>query len=83
MLVNDLAGDRMRPSPVVSPHPTSENNTEELEKEHPSLFPACAVTRNKTKGRAISNDVPDKKLPMDVPGFESGFQRGIFIKGFL
>lgn len=62
----------MRPCPVVSPYPTSENNTEELEKKHPSLFPACAVTRSMRKGHGTSNNgAPGTELPADVPGFES------------
>lgn len=82
-LRNDLAGDRMRPCPVVSPHSTSQNNTEELEKEHPSLFPAYAVIRSKSKGRAISNGVPDTELPVDVPDSESEvFKKGFSIRDF-
>ena len=49
LLGNDLAGGRIWPCPVVSPIPTRENNTTELESRYPSLFPACVVTRSMSK----------------------------------
>ena len=58
LLGNDLAGEKMRPCPVVSPYPTSENNTEDLEKKHPSLFPACAVTRSMSKELSTIDGAP-------------------------
>jgi len=49
LMGNDLVGDKVWPCPVVSPCPTEENNTVDLEREYPDLFPACAVTRSASR----------------------------------
>ncbi|XP_069980180.1 uncharacterized protein [Penaeus vannamei] len=49
LMGNDLVGDKVWPCPVVPPCPTEENNTVDLEREYPDLFPACAVTRSASR----------------------------------
>ena len=48
LLGNDLAGGITIPAPIMTAQPLPSNNTSELEKEIPALFPACAVTRSMT-----------------------------------
>jgi len=43
LMGNDLVGEKVWPCPVVSPCPTEENTTVDLEREYPDLFPACAA----------------------------------------
>ncbi|XP_071845114.1 uncharacterized protein [Apostichopus japonicus] len=45
LLGNDLAGGRVIVNPIVTDKPSTCDNTEQLQKEIPNLFPACAVTR--------------------------------------
>ena len=52
LLGNDLAGDQMRVSPVVSSEPCDVVGLVELERELPKVFPACVVTRAKACLRA-------------------------------
>nr|XP_027239506.1 uncharacterized protein LOC113830497 [Penaeus vannamei] len=59
LMGNDLVGDKVWPCPVVSPCPTEENNTVDLEREYPDLFPACAVTRSASRR---SSSLP-RRLP--------------------
>lgn len=67
----DLAGDQVTPSPIVSAVPTLDNNTLELEQNHPKLFPVCAVTRSMSKALAEApvtentNFVSDLDHPKD------------------
>ncbi|XP_037797715.1 uncharacterized protein LOC119592892 [Penaeus monodon] len=49
LMGNDLVGDKVWPCPVVSLFPAKENNTVDLEREYPDLFPACAVTRSASR----------------------------------
>ncbi|XP_076036537.1 uncharacterized protein LOC143022279 [Oratosquilla oratoria] len=46
LIGNDLAGRVMLPNAMVSSRPSVVNNTSQLEKDIPGLFPACAVTRS-------------------------------------
>ncbi|XP_069975925.1 uncharacterized protein [Penaeus vannamei] len=43
LMGNDLVGEKVWPCPVVSPCPTEENTTVDLEREYPDLSPACAA----------------------------------------
>lgn len=63
---NYLAEDRMRPCPLVSHHPSSENNNTELEAEYPSLFPACVVTRS-VSIRCRAGKHLEASAPVNVP----------------
>ncbi|XP_037803376.1 uncharacterized protein LOC119597807 [Penaeus monodon] len=49
LMGNDLVGDKVWPCPVVFLFPAKENNTVDLEREYPDLFPACAVTRSASR----------------------------------
>ena len=49
ILGNDLAGERVVPSPVVSERPCESDETNRLVEEFPHVFPACAVTRSMAK----------------------------------
>ena len=49
LLGNDLAGDKVVVNPVVVNEPCTFDNTEQLQKEIPNIFPACAVTRAMSK----------------------------------
>ncbi|XP_076035999.1 uncharacterized protein LOC143021962 [Oratosquilla oratoria] len=64
LIGNDLAGGVTLPNVMVSSRPTAENNTTQLEKDIPGLFPACAVTRSMSQ-------------QTDVPSNESGEGGGI------
>nr|XP_027239509.1 uncharacterized protein LOC113830500 [Penaeus vannamei] len=67
LMGNDLVGDKVWPCPVVSPCPTEENNTVDLEREYPDLFPACAVTRSASRiisASDNSNIVNFKDMPV-------------------
>ena len=56
LLGNDLAGGRLLPCPVVTTSPLRENNTQDLEESFPTLFPACAVTRSKSRANLNSDN---------------------------
>ncbi|KAG7166431.1 Transposon Ty3-G Gag-Pol polyprotein-like 1, partial [Homarus americanus] len=52
------------PDPIVSPTPSLDNITEQLEKQYPNLFPVCAVTRSMSahdvaSDHAVSNPISD------------------------
>ena len=49
ILGNDLAGERVVPSPVVSARPCESDETNRFVEEFPHVFPAYAVTRSMTK----------------------------------
>ena len=49
ILGNDLAGERVVPSPVVSARPCESDETNRLVEEFPHFFSACAVMRSMTK----------------------------------
>ena len=49
LLGNDLAGNLVVPNLTVVDSPLPVSPTEEVEKELPYLFPACAVTRSQSK----------------------------------
>ncbi|XP_076054461.1 uncharacterized protein LOC143033145 [Oratosquilla oratoria] len=57
LIGNDLAGGVTLPNVMVSSRPTAENNTTQLEKDIPGLFPACAVTRSMSQ----QADVPSNE----------------------
>ncbi|KAL2085961.1 hypothetical protein ACEWY4_019281 [Coilia grayii] len=52
LLGNDLAGSQVCVSPIVSVSPCESLETEVLEAQFPSVFPACVVTRS--MARAVS-----------------------------
>ncbi|XP_076031946.1 uncharacterized protein LOC143019850 [Oratosquilla oratoria] len=56
ILGNDLVGGRMCPTPIVSEVPVVSEETEQLERQHPGLFPVCAVTRAMAAQREWSKD---------------------------
>ncbi|XP_076032468.1 uncharacterized protein LOC143020190 [Oratosquilla oratoria] len=56
ILVNDLVGGKMCPTPIVSEVPVVLEETEQLERQHPGLFPVCAVTRAMAAQREWSKD---------------------------
>ena len=49
ILGNDLAGERVVPSPVLSARPCESDETNCMVEEFPYVFPASAVTRSVTK----------------------------------
>nr|XP_054757152.1 uncharacterized protein LOC129263260 [Lytechinus pictus] len=55
LLGNDLAGDRVVASPVVSDKPLEVAETELLQEDFPGIFPDCVVTRSQTR-RAEKDD---------------------------
>nr|XP_054765775.1 uncharacterized protein LOC129272688 [Lytechinus pictus] len=55
LLGNDLAGDRVVASPVVSEKPVEVAETELLQEDFPGIFPDCVVTRSQTR-RAEKDD---------------------------
>ncbi|KAK4299575.1 hypothetical protein Pmani_028150 [Petrolisthes manimaculis] len=57
ILGNDIAGEKIVPNPVVCPVPTKDNNnTTEIKKEYPELFPSSVVTRSLVKANGDTND---------------------------
>ncbi|XP_063600010.1 uncharacterized protein LOC134776228 [Penaeus indicus] len=69
LMGNDLVGNKMWPCPVVLPSPTKENNTVDLEREYPDLFPACAVTRSASRraSHPIKAVTPGNTLTEESP----------------
>ena len=55
LLGNDLAGDKIVVSPVVSEKPVEVAETEQLQVEFPGIFPDCVVTRSQAR-RAAQDD---------------------------
>ena len=55
LLGNDLAGDKVVVSPVVSEKPVEVAETEQLQVEFPGIFPDCVVTRSQAR-RATQDD---------------------------
>ncbi|XP_076047311.1 uncharacterized protein LOC143028834 [Oratosquilla oratoria] len=45
ILGNDLVGGKMCPTPIVLEVPVVSEETEQLERQHPGLFPVCAFAR--------------------------------------
>ena len=63
LLGNDLAGDKVVINPVVTENPCFNQFPGLIEKEIPSLYPSCAVTRAMSKKKAIEDDInPDVDL---------------------
>ncbi|XP_076038313.1 uncharacterized protein LOC143023610 [Oratosquilla oratoria] len=56
ILGNDLVGGKMCPTPIVSEVPVVSEETEQLERRHPGLFPVCAVARAMAAQREWSKD---------------------------
>ena len=84
ILGNDLAGERVVPSPVVSARPCESDETNRLVEEFPHVFPACAVTRSMTKNsesgvqawsdKGVSGDVDS---PFEVVGKDNEVHNGM------
>ncbi|KAJ8044318.1 Solute carrier organic anion transporter family member 2B1 [Holothuria leucospilota] len=72
---NDLAGGKVVANAILTDKPCDYNNTEQLEKEFPNLFPACAVTRAMSQKLAVDDNLkhPPSKSEDTVP--KSGTSR--------
>ncbi|KAJ8022570.1 hypothetical protein HOLleu_37511 [Holothuria leucospilota] len=57
LLGNDLAGGKVVANAILTDKPCDYNNTEQLEKEFPNLFPACAVTRAMSQKLAVDDNL--------------------------
>ena len=64
LLGNDLAGNKVRASPIVTAEPSVEVQTESLATEYPGIFPACVLTRSMTRKESLDNIAP-KRAPED------------------
>ncbi|KAJ8039219.1 hypothetical protein HOLleu_16866 [Holothuria leucospilota] len=75
LLGNDLAGGKVVANAILTDKPCDYNNTEQLEKEFPNLFPACAVTRAMSQKLAVDDNLkhPPSKSEDTVP--KSGTSR--------
>ncbi|KAJ8038347.1 hypothetical protein HOLleu_15742 [Holothuria leucospilota] len=75
LLGNDLAGGKVVANAILTDKPCDYNNTEQLEKEFPNLFPACAVTRAMSQKLAMDDNLkhPPSKSEDTVP--KSGTSR--------
>ncbi|KAJ8032641.1 hypothetical protein HOLleu_26214 [Holothuria leucospilota] len=75
LLGNDLAGGKVVANAILTDKPCDYNNTEQLEKEFPNLFPACAVTRAMSQKLAMDDNLkhPPSKSVDTVP--KSGTSR--------
>ncbi|KAJ8038132.1 hypothetical protein HOLleu_19119 [Holothuria leucospilota] len=69
LLGNDLAGGKVVANAILTDKPCDYNNTEQLEKEFPNLFPACAVTRAMSQKLAVDDNLkhPLSKSEDTVP----------------
>ncbi|KAJ8019449.1 hypothetical protein HOLleu_41054 [Holothuria leucospilota] len=69
LLGNDLAGGKVVANAILTDKPCDYNNTEQLEKEFPNLFPACAVTRAMSQKLAMDDNLnhPPSKIEELVP----------------
>ena len=56
LMGNDIAGGKVVPDPIVTSSPSPSNNTEQLEKEYPHLFPSCVVTRSMAAQQSTPNN---------------------------
>ena len=64
LLGNELAGSLVVPPLTVCDSPLPVNPTEDLEKEQPTLFPVCAVTRaQRQRGTTSEDPAPPALLP--------------------
>ena len=68
LLGNDLAGSLVVPNLTICNSPLPFNPTEDIEKEQPTLFPFCAITR--AQGRRAAD--PDEPTPPLVPKLSIG-----------
>ncbi|KAJ8044956.1 hypothetical protein HOLleu_07861 [Holothuria leucospilota] len=57
LLGNDLAGGKVVANAILTDKPCDYNNTEQLEKEFPNLFPTCAVTRAMSQKLAMDDNL--------------------------
>ncbi|KAJ8050568.1 hypothetical protein HOLleu_03818 [Holothuria leucospilota] len=75
LLGNDLAGGKVVANAILTDKPCDYNNTEQLEKEFPNLFPACAVTRAMSQKLAMDDNLkhPPSRSEDTVP--KSGTSR--------
>ncbi|KAJ8022704.1 hypothetical protein HOLleu_37678 [Holothuria leucospilota] len=69
LLGNDLAGGKVVANAILTDKPCDYNNTEQLEKEFPNLFPACAVTGAMSQKLAVDDNLkhPPSKSEDTVP----------------
>ena len=56
LLGNDLAGYKVVINPIVTDVPCVDPLLDPVEKEIPNLYPACAVTRAKSKKKSCDED---------------------------
>lgn len=56
VLGNDLASGFVVPNPIMVEKPIKTNNTLEMEKEYPDIFPSSVVTRSGSKRRQTLDD---------------------------
>ncbi|KAJ8033376.1 Protein split ends [Holothuria leucospilota] len=79
LLGNDLAGGKVVANAILTDKPCDYNNTEQLEKEFPNLFPACAVTRAMSQKLAMDDNLkhPPSKSEDTVP--KSGTSRELYL----
>nr|XP_054769552.1 uncharacterized protein LOC129277391 [Lytechinus pictus] len=86
LLGNDLAGDRVVASPVVSEKPVEVAETELLQEDFPGIFPDCVVTRSQTR-RAEKDDAEsaDVEESTDVWLAETLFKdlKGDSVEGYV
>lgn len=83
LLGNDLAGDKVITNPIVTDVPCVEQLPDQIEKEIPNLYPACAVTRAMSKRKLSDEDkevdladtfisqVPEEAIPKKPFGTKS------------
>ena len=64
LLGNDLAGDRVIVNPIVLDKPSDFDDTEQLQREIPNLFPACAVTRAMSKKLAKESEDIENRVSL-------------------
>ena len=62
LLGNDLAGDKVVVSPLVTDTPNTGQTDESIEQEIPDLYPSCAVTQAMAKKAILKNSNSDIDL---------------------
>ena len=68
---HDLASAQVVPYPIIPAVPLLENNTQELEQNHPDLFPSCAITRSMSKAVSDASENEEKSDPFLPDSSES------------
>ena len=59
---NDLAGDKVVVSPLVTDMPCMDKSPDPFEKELPDFYPSCAVTRAMAKKAMLTENQSDVDL---------------------